>query len=513
MNSFRKQAAPNPQLTKTILSALAGSAGTSLGMDTMMHPGESFLGGEWDKTRIANFTLNALLGAGGGAALSKGQLHEGGALIGLAPAKDLMMSLQSTVSKGNEVLDATATKLKNPPTAATDGTAKLNDTFKWIGGGALGLGGLALLAKLLKKNKKSESAGTQGTLKYKILGRKDDPNDDIEVELPIDTEKFSPGMNMQLDNYMRRQAQKAIKNNMRKKDPETGKLITYEEYVKKYGNMKSASFDNGLTDKPVPSYTTEETETPSTTREFYRLQAGAKLNNSGATVKSARAFHEGAGTMLTGLAGAGAGALLGKQIASTNPLLGMLAGGAIGGLAPMLGGKAVAALQESDRSEEEQAAHDTESAGLEYLVPGYAAYNSARRKDVKTTGNSFAATGMNPIQESYGTTLEDAVIADEAEPYDIIDKYASAAPPPPAPAPAPPAPAQDGSAQPPPAQNGSAPPPSNIPATTDVGAGQGNAVVKNKSHTAVTNTQLSSMQDVMAMMRDILSKSQHTQLA
>ena len=104
-----KQAKIRPG-TISALSALVGGTGVPLGMDIMMHPDQEFLGGDWNKGRIANFTLNALLGAGGAAAISKGKLHEGGALIGLAPAKDLMLSLQNTVSKGNKVLDATATK-------------------------------------------------------------------------------------------------------------------------------------------------------------------------------------------------------------------------------------------------------------------------------------------------------------------------------------------------------------------------------------------------------------------
>lgn len=490
-----KQAKISPGTVRA-LSALLGGAGTSLGMDTMMHPDQEFLGGDWDKSRIANFTLNALLGAGGAAAISKGKLHEGGALIGLAPAKDLMLSLQSTVNKGNAVLDATATKLKNPPTATTDSTAKLNDTLKWVGGGALGLGGLALLTKMLKSDKPSTSSiSTKGTLKYKILGRKDDPNDDIEVELPVDTDKFTPDMHMQMDSYIKRQAKKAIRNNARKRDPETGKLISYEQYVKKYGHMKQASIDAGLTNKPVPSYDKHEEETPSTVQEFYRLRAGAGFNEHGATVKSAsRAFHEGAGTVLTGVTGAGLGVLAGKELAKDNPLLGMLAGGAIGGLAPILTGKALAAAQEKDRTEEDQKEHDDKNAGLEYLIPGYGAYNHSRRKNVKVTGNSFASTGMSPIQESYGTTIDDAIIADEEEDdfdkeaspyYDIIEKYAAQQ----APAPAPAGP------------------------KAGVGSGPAATPVKAPASTAVTNPKLGNMQSVQTTMRDLTSRLQNTKLA
>lgn len=486
-----KQAKISPGTVRTLGAALAGGTGTSLLMDTMMHPDQDFLGGDWDKNRIANFTLNTLLGAGGGAAISKGNLYGGGALIGFAPGKDLMLSLQSTVNKGNKVLDATAEKLNNPPSEDN-----LNKTLKWVGGGALGLGGLALLTKMLKSDKPSTSSiPTKGTLKYKILGRKDDPNDDIEVELPVDTDKFTPDMHMQMDSYIKRQAKKAIRNNARKRDPETGKLIPYEQYVKKYGHMKQASIDAGLTDKPVPSYEKHEEETPSTVKEFYRLRAGAGFNEHGATVKSAsRAFHEGAGTVLTGLTGTGLGALAGKELAKDNPLLGMLAGGAIGGLAPILTGKALAAAQEKDRTEEDQKEHDDKNAGLEYLIPGYGAYNHSRRKNVKVTGNSFASTGMSPIQESYGTTIDDAIIADEEEDdfdkeaspyYDIIEKYAAQQ----APAPAPAGP------------------------KAGVGSGPAATPVKAPATTAVTNPKLGNMQSVQTTMRDLTSRLQNTKLA
>lgn len=488
MSNFLKQAAPsNINAYKALIGAALGGPAASIGMDTLMYPDEKVLGGEWDKSRAANFALNTLLGAGGGAAIGSGKLYEGGALIGLAPAKDLMLSLQSTISKGNDVLDATATKLKNTPTSTTDSTSQLNNTLKWIGGGALGLGGLALLAKLMKSEKSTSELPTKGTLKYKILGRKDDPNDDVEVELPVDTDKFTPDMHAQMDAYIKRQAKKAIRNNMRKRDPETGKLISYDQYVKKYGHMKLASFMDGLTNKPTPSYTKKETETPSTTKEFYRLRAGAAMNEHGATVKSAsREFAEGAGTALTGITGASLGALAGSTLAKDNPLLGLLAGGAIGGLTPMLAGKALAAVQESDRTEEEQKDHDKGSSVLEYLIPGYGAYQNSRRKSVKITGNSFANVGMNPIQSSYGATLDDALIADEEEPYDIIDKHASAAPPAPAPAPAQPAPPT--------------PPPT---------SGAGSAPVKNHAETAPKKTALdgaiANIDGVMNKMRDIQS--------
>ena len=494
MSNFQKQAGIGSTLKKIMQNGgahLLGGAGTALGMDVMMNPSEEFLGGEWDKRRIGNTVLNAGIGALGGGLMSTGKkknIIAGLTALTSAPAKDLMLSLQSTIDKGNKALEVTTAQLNNPP------KDNLNNTLKWVGGGALGLGGLALLAKLLKSDKPSASSiPTKGTLKYKILGRKDDPNDDIEVELPVDTDKFTPDMHMQMDSYIKRQAKKAIRNNARKRDPETGKLISYELYMKKYGPTKSASFMDGLTNKSISEYKKEETETPSTVKEFYKLRAGAGFNEHGATVKSARAFHEGAGTVLTGITGAGLGALAGQAMTKDNPLLGLLAGGAIGGLAPILTGKALAAAQEKDRTEEDQKEHDDKNAGLEYLIPGYGAYNHSRRKSVQVTGNSFASTGMNPIQESYGTTIDDAIIADEEEDdfdkeassyYDIIEKYAAQQAPPPAPA----------------------------GPKAGIGSGPAAAPVKAPATTAVTNPKLGNMQSVQNTMRDLTSRLQNTKL-
>lgn len=508
MKSFQKQAASNKAKVLTSLaSALAGGTGTSLLMDTMMHPKEDFLGGEWDKNRIANFTLNALLGAGGGAALSQGELYQGGALIGLAPGKDLMLSLQNTVDKGNDALDATVATLKNSPTDS------LNNTLKWIGGGALGLGGLALLAKALKKDKeKTTQLPSTGTLKYKILGKKDDPNDDIEVELPVDTNKFTPDMNAQIDSYIKRQARKAIRNNARKRDPETGKLIPLELYMKKYGPIKSASFMDGLTNKPVPEYKKEETETPSTVKEFHKLQAGAKLNTSGATVKSARVVHENVGDIVQWALGAGAGGALGATLTNKHPI-GILAGSLLGGLGPGILGRTLARKQ-NVRSIEEQIEHDKQSPVGEYLIPGYAEYQKERRDmlDRKILSDSFSSVGMNPIptnhtpEHSKDTPIsedEDDILFEddddfdkEASPYyDIIEKYAAQQAP--APAPVPP----------------QAPPPPPPTPRVNVGSGPVSVPVKAPASTAVTNAQLGSMQNVQHSMRDLISRLKNTKLS
>lgn len=510
MGNIQKQIDTGSKLIKLMQNGgahLLGGAGTALGMDIMMNPDEEFLGGEWDKRRIGNTVLNAGLGALGGGLISTGKQKDiiaGLAALTSAPAKDLMLSSQSTINKGNKALDAITAKLKNPPSEDN-----LNKTLKWVGGGALGLGGLALLTKMLKSDKPSASSiPTKGTLKYKILGRKDDPNDDIEVELPVDTDKFTPDMHMQMDSYIKRQAKKAIRNNARKRDPETGKLIPYEQYMQKYGPIKSASFIDGLTNKPVPEYKKEETETPSTVKEFYRLQAGAGFNEHGATVKSARVVHENIGDIAQWALGAGAGGALGATLTNKHPL-GILAGSLLGGLGPGILGRTLARKQ-NVRSIEEQIEHDKQSPIGEYLIPGYAEYQKERRDmlDRKILSDSFSSAGMNPMptnhtpEHSKDTYMaddedEDDILLDEddfdkeaSSYYDIIEKYAAQQ----APLPPPPPPAPAGS-------------------NTGVGSGPAAAPVKAPATTAVTNPKLGNMQSVQTTMRDLTSRLQNTKLA
>lgn len=458
-----------------IATPILGAGATTVGMDVIANPDKEFFNADhWDKRRATVAVINGLLGGGGGALIRHGakglpsgadgaasSIGTGAALIGMAPAKDLLINAQHLPTKMDEVLDATNTAIKNQPTQQNelkDLLGKHTKTIGLVGAGALGLGGAALIAKMLKKDK--QETPEVGRIRYRIPGKNGDPSTEAIVELPLSTDKLSPSMLENIDTNIKRQAVKNIKANMRKRDPETGKLITMDEFERKYGRglmlkSSSAEVEVGQTGKPAPFAAHVNTsETPAIVQAFQRVRAGLGFNDHGTTVKSAsRAFHEGAGSMATSLAAAAGGAYLGNKLYANNPLLGAIAGGLTGGALPTLIGKLTAAVQEKDRTEKDQEEHDKATIGAEYLVPGYANYQHERRKDVKKeqmtpqiAGASFAAVGMNPLLPSQGISLEDAAEADmhkvekEAEStsdwgdddsFDSLSKYASAGGPPP----------------------------------------------------------------------------------
>lgn len=430
---------------KSFLPHAGGALLTGAGLDYMMHEDYE----HWDKMRVGNLLLNMALGGAAGGAASKGNVGEMAAGLGGAVGKDLALSALPVMGKLNSTLDATNTVLKNQPTEAAAGNANdvaLNNTLKYVGAGALGLGAAGLLAKVLASRKQKKEVGR---IRYKIPGSNGDPNSAAIVEVPLTAGNLSPAMLDSIDTNIKRQAVRNIKANMRKRDPETGKLIPIYAYEAKYGMLKGAgvltrnSADGAA---PGPAVTHSETD-DFTLEDFFRLQAGGSFNAEGSTVKNAsRAFHEGAGSVITGLLGAAAGGYIGnKYIKAADPRVGGLAGAAVGALTPFLLGRGVASLQEEARSAESQEKHDDDLPALEYLLPGYADYNYARRrssekakaKEMQAVGASFGATGMNPVPPTQGESLEEADAADEVtgrtgeegDDFDEFSKFAGQVPP------------------------------------------------------------------------------------
>jgi hypothetical protein len=386
--------------------------------------------------RLRNFALNTAIGSAGTHLIRKGiaagkdggtQAMLGmGTLIGL-PTKDLLFNAQHLPGKIDKVLDATHTELKNKPTsdAYTNGLSKeMNTTLKLVGGGALGLGALGLAAKVLKRDKTKKEVGR---IRYRIPGKNGDPATEAVVELPLDSAKLSPTMIEGIETNIRRQAVRNIKANMRKRDPQTGKLIPLTEWEAKYGSgvgmltkMSGLLVRNSAEGKPTGPAVTHTATDDFTLDDFYRLKAGGQFNTTGGTVKVAsRAFHEGAGSVLTGSLGALAGGYLGSKLYKSDPKAGKLAGTLLGAVTPLLLGRGMAHLQEEKRSKESQDRHDEASPALEYLLPGYAHYQHERRRGVEkakameVAGASFAATGMNPVAPTQDMSLMEADAADE----------------------------------------------------------------------------------------------------
>lgn len=400
----------NKQSSKAkIITAITGALGLPVGMDVLQH--DDFSAESFDKKRIGNAILNAMIGGGagfiGGSGKAKDIVSATG-MASLAPAKDLLINFQDTPDKLNKTLDQ------------VDSNHKL---LAGLGIGALGLGAIGLGKYLTQKDPKTD----MGSIKLKLPGKKGEPGTDAEVVLPIDMPQMSPSLLEGLNRGVRVQARKNVRANSMKRDPETGKNIPIEEWEEKY---KNTMYD--------PEYLNKEAST--------------------------REWAEGAGQMLTGLAGAGIGSAIGSRVVSPeNALLGSLGGAAIGGLGPILLGRLLSNLM-WNRKDTEQYIHDKHSPLAEYLVPGYAAYQNERRLTQVEDPDKY----KNKL--SFANTLASDAAFDSAD----LSKYASA----PAPqGPPPPAQGPQGAPPPPPMNKqtprpvGDTPPPAMEQRHNSVGMG------------------------------------------
>lgn len=101
-----------------------------------------------------------------------------------------------------------------------------------LGVGALGLGGYALYKYL---SKKEEEKAAPPKVKVRIKGSDKDPYDDATVEVPLHNLKVTQNLEQGVNRSMRRVLRENNKFSGKKKDPITGQLISYQEYVDKYG--------------------------------------------------------------------------------------------------------------------------------------------------------------------------------------------------------------------------------------------------------------------------------------
>ena len=84
-----------------------------------------------------------------------------------------------------------------------------------------------------------------GKIKLKLPGSRKDPNTAAEVELPIDMPGMSPTLIEGLNRGVRLQARKNVRANSFKRDPQTGKLVPYEEW-KAHGYPGNVMCSRGL---------------------------------------------------------------------------------------------------------------------------------------------------------------------------------------------------------------------------------------------------------------------------
>lgn len=369
------------------LAAAIGALGLPIGMDVLQH--DDFSPESFDKKRIGNAILNAMIGAGaghiGGSGKAKDIVHATG-MAALAPTKDLVLNLQDTPGKLNNTMESLSSN---------------NKLLTLLGVGALGLGAAGVAKYLMKKDPKTD----MGSIKLKLPGKKNEPGTDAEVVLPIDMPQMSPSLLEGLNRGVRIQARKNVRANSMKRDPETGKNIPIDEWEARY---KNTMYDP----------------------EFLGKEA------------STREWAEGAGQVLTGLAGASIGSTIGRNaVAPEDALLGSIGGAAIGGLGPILLGRLLSNVMDN-RTDTEQYRHDNRTPLAEYFVPGYAAFQNERRLTQVEDPEKY----KNKL--SFANTLSSDAAFDSSSVYDpyAFSKYASAPPPPapggPAGGPPPPSPTQ-----------------------------------------------------------------------
>ena len=332
--------------------------------------------------RQQEILLNSLIGgASGGAFGAAGAI---GSIPGIV-AKDTMLSgkrfmdrvqedtlptLVNEVAKSNVLQAETAEKANQ---LAADAAAS-DRMFKYVGTGlgalGLGLGGAALYKYLTKKDKKDKTS-----IKYRIQGKKGDPWSEAIVDMPIRTPRLPQATREMMDAGLRRRLSKNVKYLSQKRDPNTGEMISYDDW-------ESMGGDNMIMNK------------------------NASALDSGLLIARDTIFPGLAGFSIAKAHGASTG---------KSALIGALAGlatNALGGIAGKLKGK---------RTNREQVEHVlNDSTILRAMIPGYGAYEAMRRPKDHLVDEALDSAWNAKLDRDREETDEE-----EEEDDDEFDKEAS----------------------------------------------------------------------------------------
>ena len=156
-----------------------------------------------------------------------------------------------------------------------------------------------------------------GKIKLKLPGSRKDPNTAAEVELPIDMPGMSPTLIEGLNRGVRLQARKNVRANSFKRDPQTGKLVPYEEW-KAQQAQKEQQPDNVI---EFPKAASTSPGLANLLAKSLGAGVGGTIGALGGGAGAAHlAHHLGAGDtslVLSSLLGMGAGGLSGVLIGSS----------------------------------------------------------------------------------------------------------------------------------------------------------------------------------------------------
>lgn len=102
-----------------------------------------------------------------------------------------------------------------------------------LGAGGLGLAGYALY-DYIKDKQQRQSAPPK--VKVRLKGKDSDVYDDATVEVPLQSLRVSKSLSDGVNRSVRRVLRENNRFGGRKKDPITGELISYQEFIDKYGD-------------------------------------------------------------------------------------------------------------------------------------------------------------------------------------------------------------------------------------------------------------------------------------
>lgn len=166
-----------------------------------------------------------------------------------------------------------------------------------------------------------------GKIKLKLPGSKKDPNTAAEVELPIDMPGMSPTLIEGLNRGVRLQARKNVRANSFKRDPETGKLVPYEEWKaqQQVNKPTEPQTSDNVIEFPKAASTAEDYPASPGLANLLAKSLGAGVGGTigalgGGAGAAHLAHHLGAGDtslVLSSLLGMGAGGLSGVLIGSS----------------------------------------------------------------------------------------------------------------------------------------------------------------------------------------------------
>lgn len=336
------------QTAKILGGATLGGVGTAELWDKINNPDretsltEGIATGKlgWNDTRGAQGIVNALLGAGGGAAIGMGGLSKGlvpaTAALGAVPLKDLAINANRNLEP-----------LAGSVSGTADSSKLTNLLLGGLGLGALGLGGLGIWKYMTKKDPEDKAR-----IRYKLQGKAGDPSTQAEIEMPVESPEFSAKMREGLNMGIRRQVGKSIKYNSLKRDPETGRLISYELWKAKYGEgEKAASEDIAMkqVNAPKPDYKVVvhcgkchaescDTKTLSISEAYNAVRAAMGMDGQGSVPNNLKKEASVFGTALSALGGSTMGLGAANMLMHPEDSAGkyVLAGGAGLGLTGLL---------------------------------------------------------------------------------------------------------------------------------------------------------------------------------